>query len=306
MEEDFCELKRAAHEKWVNNYCPEVLEFWEGNMNIQPCGSNEALAHYVTKYIAKVEPEDLNEGVYRIRQEESDIQRNLFKICMRILKERQVSACISLMPSSSSLWLKKILLVQYVPFDKESELLERYPNSRDAFLDREKKFFGDENPFLSSIRERSNQLENAFCQAQALEILQNPKDYVPEEIPEEVPILNMMDEQFRDAQNAMNEQQRELLNIITRGIENQMRRDSSRFLIFVTGVGKTFTFNTLKEKVNRIYENNVVKVAALTGVAAILVGGSTLHSMFNFQLNEIEKHGSIDRSILGSFKQQMA
>ncbi|GFT88064.1 ATP-dependent DNA helicase PIF1 [Nephila pilipes] len=176
------------------------------------------------------------------------------------------------------------LLVQYVPFNKESELLERYPNSRDAFLDREKKFFGDENPFLSSIRERSNQLENAFRQAQALEILQNPEDYVPEEIPEEeVPVLNMTDEQFRDAQNVMNVQQRELLNIITRGIENQMRGDSSRFLIFVTGgagVGKTFTFNTLKEKVNRIYKKNVVKVAALTGVAAILVGGSTLHSMF--------------------------
>ncbi|GFT98395.1 ATP-dependent DNA helicase [Nephila pilipes] len=88
------------------------------------------------------------------------------------------------------------LLVQYVPFDKERELLERYPNSRNAFLDREEQFFGDE---------RSNQLENAFRQAQALEILQNPEDYVPEEIPEkEVPVLNMTDEQFRDAQNAMN------------------------------------------------------------------------------------------------------
>ncbi|GFS72913.1 ATP-dependent DNA helicase [Nephila pilipes] len=40
----FCELRRAAHEKGVNNYCPEVLEFWDGNMDIQPCGSNEALA----------------------------------------------------------------------------------------------------------------------------------------------------------------------------------------------------------------------------------------------------------------------
>ncbi|GFS34991.1 ATP-dependent DNA helicase [Nephila pilipes] len=119
------------------------------------------------------------------------------------------------------------LLVQYVPFDKKSELLGRYPNSRDAFLDREEQLFGDE---------RSNQLENAFRQAQALEILQNPEDYVPEEIPEEeVPVLNMTDEQFRDAQNAMNVQQRELLNIITRGIENQMSGDSRSFLIFVTG-----------------------------------------------------------------------
>ncbi|GFT54151.1 helitron_like_N domain-containing protein [Nephila pilipes] len=87
----FCELKRAAHEKWVNNYYLEILQFWDGNMDIQPCRFNEALAHYVTKYIAKVESEDLNDGVIqainRIRQEESDIQQKLFKICMRILKE---------------------------------------------------------------------------------------------------------------------------------------------------------------------------------------------------------------------------
>ncbi|GFS31143.1 helitron_like_N domain-containing protein [Nephila pilipes] len=59
----FCEQKRAAHEKWVNNYCPKILEFWDCNMDIQPCGSNEALAHYVTKYVAKVEPEDFNDGI---------------------------------------------------------------------------------------------------------------------------------------------------------------------------------------------------------------------------------------------------
>ncbi|GFT03665.1 hypothetical protein NPIL_588751 [Nephila pilipes] len=57
-------------------------------MDIEPCESNQALTHYVTKYIAKVEPEDLNYGVKqainRIIQEESEIQRKLFKICMRI------------------------------------------------------------------------------------------------------------------------------------------------------------------------------------------------------------------------------
>ncbi|GFS77213.1 ATP-dependent DNA helicase [Nephila pilipes] len=63
------------------------------------------------------------------------------------------------------------LLDQFVPIDKGSELLERYPNSRDAFLDREEQFFGDENLFLSSMRERNNQLKNAFRQSQALEIM---------------------------------------------------------------------------------------------------------------------------------------
>ncbi|GFT45934.1 ATP-dependent DNA helicase [Nephila pilipes] len=59
------------------------------------------------------------------------------------------------------------LLVQYVPFYKESKLLKLYPNSRDAFLDLEEQFIADENHLLSSIRERNNQLENAFRQAQA-------------------------------------------------------------------------------------------------------------------------------------------
>ncbi|GFS31147.1 hypothetical protein NPIL_556621 [Nephila pilipes] len=78
--------------------------------------------------------------------------------------------------------------------------------------------------------------QECISSIQALEILQNLEDYVPEEISEEeIPVLIMMDEQFRDAQNAMNVQQRELLNIITRVIENQMSGDSSRFLLFVTG-----------------------------------------------------------------------
>lgn len=52
--------------------------------------------HYIAKYISKTEPADVNEGVAQairqIRRDETNIARKLFKSCMRILKERQVSA----------------------------------------------------------------------------------------------------------------------------------------------------------------------------------------------------------------------
>lgn len=53
-------------------------------------------------------------------------------------------------------------------------------------------------------------------------------------------------------------------------------------MLFITGqagTGKTFLFNLLKNQVIRCYCNKpAVKVDALTGVAARLVGGTTLHN----------------------------
>ncbi|OWR45482.1 putative helentron 5 helitron transposon replicase/helicase/endonuclease [Danaus plexippus plexippus] len=65
-------------------------------MDIQPCGSNEAIAYYIAKYLSKAEPEDVDSGIaqaiQQIQREESDISRKLFRICMKILHVRQVSA----------------------------------------------------------------------------------------------------------------------------------------------------------------------------------------------------------------------
>ncbi|KAJ8666754.1 hypothetical protein QAD02_008416 [Eretmocerus hayati] len=70
---------------------------WKGNMDIEPCGSTEAIAYYICKYLAKTEPQQMltsiAESISRIRNEESDISRHLFKMCMNISQERQVSAC---------------------------------------------------------------------------------------------------------------------------------------------------------------------------------------------------------------------
>jgi len=42
-------LRRTADEVLVNNYNLDLLTLWEGNMDIQPCGSVTAVAYYVTK-----------------------------------------------------------------------------------------------------------------------------------------------------------------------------------------------------------------------------------------------------------------
>ncbi|KAG5666052.1 hypothetical protein PVAND_017748, partial [Polypedilum vanderplanki] len=92
----FCTLKRNSNETYINNYNREILELWNANMDIQPCGNNEAIAFYIAKYVAKSEPTELTgsiaAAIRKIRLEETNISRKLFKICMRILKEREVSA----------------------------------------------------------------------------------------------------------------------------------------------------------------------------------------------------------------------
>lgn len=90
-------LKRRKEDQWINSYNPTLLRLWKGNMDIQPCGSNEAIAYYIAKYVSKTEPAGVEPTVARaireIRREDSTTSTKLFKICMRILKERQVSSC---------------------------------------------------------------------------------------------------------------------------------------------------------------------------------------------------------------------
>ncbi|CAI6350694.1 unnamed protein product [Macrosiphum euphorbiae] len=66
-------------------------------MDIQPCGSKESIAYYIAKYIAKSEHPEVHrsiaKAIQQIQRDESNISLKLFKVCMKILNERQVSAC---------------------------------------------------------------------------------------------------------------------------------------------------------------------------------------------------------------------
>ncbi|KAG5666270.1 hypothetical protein PVAND_017605 [Polypedilum vanderplanki] len=403
----FCTLKRNSNETYINNYNPEILKLWNANMDIQPCGNNEAIAHYIAKYVAKSEPTDLTgsiaAAIRKIRLEETNISRKLFKICMRILKEREVSAAecayrlchLPLRGSSRTtvflntrkpeqryyvlkfegneavgmcsniferyekrprehpdfdfpnmcllefamrfevdykkndeveenvdaieeeqsgrkkyitltdkkrMAVRKIpavvrvpyfmmssdpenyfysLLLQYKPYYNESELLGEL-SAREAFLACEETL-KERSAFMETFRERDRQLEIAFTQAHAFNLLDNPEDVVQAELEEEaVPEQLMTDEQFETVRNALNVQQRDLFNLVTRSIHQQMAGSNERLKLFVTGgagVGKTFTFNALKNQINRCYGRQAVKVGAPTGVAARLVGGQTLHAL---------------------------
>ncbi|KAE9524254.1 hypothetical protein AGLY_015293 [Aphis glycines] len=73
-------------------------------------------------------------------------------------------------------------------------------------------------------------------------------------------------------------------------IDHTYTRPVHLFITGQAGTGKTFLFKLLKDLVNRCYSKSVVKVGALSGVAARLVRGSTLHSMLKLP---VQKDGRI-------------
>ncbi|GIY04088.1 ATP-dependent DNA helicase [Caerostris darwini] len=82
-------------------------------------------------------------------------------------------------------------------------------------------------------RERDQQLENAFNQVHAFEILEQPEIINPEA--EELPDTEMSNDQFQRAQQAMNIDQRQLLILITDSIKNQLNGGNEREKLFLTG-----------------------------------------------------------------------
>ncbi|CAG9094543.1 unnamed protein product [Plutella xylostella] len=92
----FCILKRTPNETMVNNYSPEILHLWEGNMDIQPCGNVTSVAYYVAKYASKCEPHDTGEvvrdAITKAKRSGGDVWKQLFAVSMAILSQRLVSA----------------------------------------------------------------------------------------------------------------------------------------------------------------------------------------------------------------------
>ena len=381
-----CLLKRRKEDIWINNYNPILLKLWKGNMDIQPCGSNEAIAFYIAKYVSKSEPVEIDSTVARaiqqIRGEETDISRKLFKICMRILKERQVSACecifrlchLNLRQSSRNciflntrkpeLRFKVLkfdntgraigyclniferyenrpnehpnynfpnmsltefamlfevyypknqeeievnadydmceadevtrnnnivtfndnskmkirnkpavvrvpyfkastdqenfyysLLLQYMPYRQEAELLEGFDSAKNSFLAKEDQL-KQISSYMELYRTRDRQLENAFMQVHAFELIDN---WEPADLYDEVEFEDenqMNDEEFSNALRTMNIEQKNVVTEVTRAIEQQQQGLGEKKRIFVTGgagTGKTRTLNILKNHINRCY-----------------------------------------------------
>ncbi|GIY57521.1 ATP-dependent DNA helicase [Caerostris darwini] len=73
-----CLLKRQKEYAWVNNFHPQLLRLWKGNMDIQPCGSNEAIAYYIAKYLSKAEPEGVHSGIAQAIQQKFNAKSLIF------------------------------------------------------------------------------------------------------------------------------------------------------------------------------------------------------------------------------------
>lgn len=85
-----CILMQTPEAGWENNYNPTLLKVWNANINIQLCGTNEALAFYIANMFCKSEPSQLDgsaaQAIREIQRDETDISRKLFKVCICILK----------------------------------------------------------------------------------------------------------------------------------------------------------------------------------------------------------------------------
>lgn len=92
----FCNLRRTVEEGMVNNYNADLLELWEGNIDVQPCGNVTAVSYYVTKYVSKCEPHDsvdlIRETITRAKRQGGTVWHLLFTVAMAILSQRLVSA----------------------------------------------------------------------------------------------------------------------------------------------------------------------------------------------------------------------
>lgn len=83
----FCAFKRAPGEEMINSYNPKILKFWKANIDVQPCGSSQGVAHYIAKYIAKSEPTEINKSIKNALQSvgvQGNFGRKIFAVQMAI------------------------------------------------------------------------------------------------------------------------------------------------------------------------------------------------------------------------------
>ena len=61
-------LKRTVQEMWVNNYNPEWMLAWDGNMDIQLCLDFFAICTYITDYYTKDETGTLTHLIKAVKE----------------------------------------------------------------------------------------------------------------------------------------------------------------------------------------------------------------------------------------------
>lgn len=94
--------------------------------------------------------------------------------------------------------------------------------------------------------------------------------------------------QFQERKGKMNEGQKKLFEFVEDQIHKEQRKEKCPPInLFVTGsagTGKSYVLNLIVEQIQKTCGNEVVKVCAFTGAAAILVNGQTIHSTFKLNV----------------------
>ena len=93
----FCIFKRKENEQLINVYNLELLQMWNANMDIQPCGSLYGIAYYIAKYVAKEEPQHIQDELQRAiisiqNAPANQFAKQLHKTTKLIMKNRERSA----------------------------------------------------------------------------------------------------------------------------------------------------------------------------------------------------------------------
>ncbi|KAH9628738.1 hypothetical protein HF086_003692 [Spodoptera exigua] len=147
-----------------------------------------------------------------------------------------------------------------MPYRNETELLGEFNSARDAFLANEESL-RQTNAYLEIYRERDRQLENAFAQVHAFQILEHAE---PMELDheEEVPYLPMNEDQFSQAKQSMNAGQKEIFTLVTQSIQNQMSGAEERLRIFFTGGAERRSHNRYVTDVRKLFTNNEATMAS--------------------------------------------
>ena len=84
------EVVRTTHERRVNDYNPEILYMWKGNMDIQfICESTAVLAHYIAKYQTKEPKSNFDEFHAEQMCDKSQFSK-LLSLAMTLMKNREM------------------------------------------------------------------------------------------------------------------------------------------------------------------------------------------------------------------------
>ena len=144
------------------------------------------------------------------------------------------------------------LILQYMPFRNESEILQDFNTPKDFLAKKEQ--LKAQCSRMEIHRKRDNQLEIAFNQVHAFELMHDPEILLEKEdclVENDIPTD---DGHFEVSCRAMNLNQREFFNVVISDIEQQLNGHQNRMKFFVTGgagTGITLLFNLLKNQVNR-------------------------------------------------------